>query len=132
MAGLVSGAVVRVYFPFSDSVETKKRPALILVPQIGEDIVVCAITTKQHHPNALSFAPSDEEQFAGNPIYKGQNAFMKMQTSWILPLHIATLHTSLLADEGPNRPALLGYIDDDIYVQVIDRFIAASSLPEAR
>jgi mRNA interferase MazF len=44
MEGLVKGDVVVLGFPFSNLIETKKRPALILKVPKGDDLIVCQIT----------------------------------------------------------------------------------------
>ena len=47
MERLVKGDVVVVPFPFSDMSGSKRRPALVLTDLIGDDIVICQITSKQ-------------------------------------------------------------------------------------
>lgn len=46
MAGFVKGDVVIVPFPFSDLAGAKRRPALVLVPLRGDDLILCQITSR--------------------------------------------------------------------------------------
>lgn len=46
MAKFVKGDVVVVPFPFSDLSQSKRRPALIIVPLEGNDAILCQITSK--------------------------------------------------------------------------------------
>jgi mRNA interferase MazF len=47
VAGFVKGDVVVVPFPFSDLTQTKRRPALVISPLDGEDVILCQITSQQ-------------------------------------------------------------------------------------
>ena len=38
--------IVVIPFPFTNLISVDKRPALVLIDQIGEDIVLCQITSK--------------------------------------------------------------------------------------
>ena len=46
MAGFVKGDLVVIPFPFSDLSGQKKRPALVLASLIGNDLILCQITTQ--------------------------------------------------------------------------------------
>lgn len=46
MERFVKGDIVVVNFPFSDLSDSKKRPALVLADLIGDDIILCQITSK--------------------------------------------------------------------------------------
>lgn len=46
MAKFVKGDVVVVPFPFSDLSNAKKRPALVVTSLIGDDVILCQITTQ--------------------------------------------------------------------------------------
>lgn len=46
MEKLVKGDVVVLPFPFSDLSASKKRPALVISPLEGEDLILCQITSQ--------------------------------------------------------------------------------------
>jgi mRNA interferase MazF len=46
MAKFVKGDVVVIPFPFSDLSQSKRRPALVIAPLEGNDIILCQITSK--------------------------------------------------------------------------------------
>lgn len=46
MEELVKGDVVVLPFPFSDLSASKKRPALVVSPLEGEDLILCQITSQ--------------------------------------------------------------------------------------
>jgi mRNA interferase MazF len=43
----VKGDVIVVLFPFSDLSNAKKRPALVVAPLDGDDVILCQITSRQ-------------------------------------------------------------------------------------
>lgn len=43
----VKGDVVVVPFPFSDLSASKKRPALVAATLVGDDVILCQITSEQ-------------------------------------------------------------------------------------
>ena len=45
MGRFIKGQVVVVPFPFSDLTDYKLRPALVLAPLMGDDVILCQITT---------------------------------------------------------------------------------------
>jgi mRNA interferase MazF len=45
MGRFIKGEVVVVPFPFSDLSNFKRRPALVLAPLKGDDVILCQITT---------------------------------------------------------------------------------------
>lgn len=60
MAKFVKGDVVVVPFPFSDLTEVKRRPALVVAPLDGEDVLLCQITSKAFSDNySISLIESD-------------------------------------------------------------------------
>ena len=46
MEGLVKGDIVVMPFPFTDLKATKKRPAIVITPLVGDDLIICQITGK--------------------------------------------------------------------------------------
>ena len=46
MGKFVKGDVVAVPFPFTDLTGQKKRPAFVVVPLRGDDVILCMITTR--------------------------------------------------------------------------------------
>ena len=62
MARFVKGEVVVIPFPFSDLSQAKRRPALVLAPLVGEDVILCQITSKGIRDNyAISLDDADFE-----------------------------------------------------------------------
>lgn len=60
MEGLVKGDVVVLPFPFSDLSSTKRRPALIISCLVGDDLIICQITTQDRDdPYAIPLKKSD-------------------------------------------------------------------------
>ncbi|MBF0118649.1 MAG: type II toxin-antitoxin system PemK/MazF family toxin [Desulfobacterales bacterium] len=46
MGKFIKGDIVVVPFPFSDLSHNKKRPALVVATMLGDDIILCQITSK--------------------------------------------------------------------------------------
>ena len=46
MEQFVKGDVVVLPFPFSDLSSSKKRPALVVANLVGDDIILCQITSE--------------------------------------------------------------------------------------
>jgi mRNA interferase MazF len=44
MEGFVRGEVVILEFPFSNLIQTKRRPSLVIKVPKGDDVIVCQIT----------------------------------------------------------------------------------------
>lgn len=44
MEGLVKGEVVIIEFPFSNLIQSKRRPSLVIKVPKGDDVIVCQIT----------------------------------------------------------------------------------------
>lgn len=62
MAKFVKGDVVVIPFPFSDLSQSKRRPALIIAPLEGNDVILCQITSKSIKDNyAISLDDTDFE-----------------------------------------------------------------------
>ena len=48
MEGFVRGEVVILEFPFSNLIQAKRRPSLIIKVPKGDDLIVCQITGKSY------------------------------------------------------------------------------------
>lgn len=60
MAGPIKGDVVVALFPFSDLIQSKRRPALVLTTFLDQDILLCQITSQATgDPYAAELEPSD-------------------------------------------------------------------------
>jgi len=85
MEGFVRGDIVVIHFPFTDLSAAKKRPALIIAPLEGDDIIMCQITSKDTKDKyAIPLLMSD--------ILNGSFHY----TSNIRPNRIATLDKKLI------------------------------------
>lgn len=63
MAKFVKGDVVVVPFPFSDLTQAKRRPALVIAPLEGDDLILCQITSQAIKDNyAISLDDEDFER----------------------------------------------------------------------
>ncbi len=45
MEKFVKGDIVVVPFPFSNLTRAKRRPALVITPLAGDDVILCQITS---------------------------------------------------------------------------------------
>jgi mRNA interferase MazF len=62
----VKGEVVVLPFPFSDLSSSKRRPALVIAPLPGNDVILCMITSKAiRDSHAIPLARTD---FAGGGL----------------------------------------------------------------
>jgi mRNA interferase MazF len=60
VGGFVKGDIVIIPFPFTDLSGNKKRPAFVMTDLIGDDIIVCKITSKyKSDPLALPLGARD-------------------------------------------------------------------------
>jgi mRNA interferase MazF len=60
VAKFVRGDVVIVPFPFSDLTQAKRRPALVVAPLVGNDVILCQITSQTIHDSyALTITEED-------------------------------------------------------------------------
>lgn len=71
MARFVKGDVVVVPFPFSDLTQAKRRPALVLASNQGDDLILCQITS-QSVRDELAFAISNDD-FASGSLRQNSN-----------------------------------------------------------
>jgi mRNA interferase MazF len=72
MGRFAKGDVVIVPFPFSDLSASKLRPALVVAALIGDDVILCQITSQAKSDGyAISVGPTD---FASGGLPKDSNA----------------------------------------------------------
>jgi len=65
MERLVKGDIVVFQFPFSDTGESKKRPALITANTTDENLILCQITSqKRPDPDLISITKDDFQEGA--------------------------------------------------------------------
>ena len=71
MERFIKGDIVVVPFPFSDLSQSKKRPALVITSLIGDDFILCQITSqlaKDSYAVAIS-----EDDFQEGSLKKSSN-----------------------------------------------------------
>ena len=71
MATFVKGDVIVVPFPFSDLTQSKRRPALVVAPLEGDDVILCQITSKAVRDNYA--IPLDDKEFAAGSLQQASN-----------------------------------------------------------
>ena len=71
MARFVKGDVVVIPFPFSDLSQSKRRPAIVLAPLEGDDVVLCQITSKSIRDNYS--IPLDDTDFVSGGLKQASN-----------------------------------------------------------
>ena len=65
MEGLIKGDIVVFQFPFSDTSESKKRPALVTANTTDENLILCQITSqKRPDPDLISMTKDDFQKGA--------------------------------------------------------------------
>jgi mRNA interferase MazF len=64
MEGFVRGDIIILEFPFSNLIQSKRRPSLIIKVPKGDDLIVCQITGK-------SYEASVEIPITKQDFYKG-------------------------------------------------------------
>src|SRR5580658_8822563 len=71
MARFVKGEVVVLPFPFTDLTQAKRRPALVVTPLAGDDVILCQITSQ---PIKDAYAiPLDSADFEIGSIARASN-----------------------------------------------------------
>jgi mRNA interferase MazF len=67
----VKGEVVVLPFPFSDLSASKRRPALVITPLQGDDVILCMITSRAvRDSNAM---PITNDDFASGGLSRDSN-----------------------------------------------------------
>jgi len=64
MERLVKGGIVVLEFPFSDLIQVKRRPALVIKVPKGDDILVCQITGKSYE-KSVEISIKKEDFYSG-------------------------------------------------------------------
>ncbi|MBI2548504.1 type II toxin-antitoxin system PemK/MazF family toxin [Candidatus Woesearchaeota archaeon] len=83
MEGFVKGDIVVFQFPFSDTDESKKRPALVVANTTDENLILCQITSKKRpDPDIISITKDDFQKGA------------LKHDSFIRPTTLFTIHHS--------------------------------------
>lgn len=63
MEALIKGNIVVFQFPFSDTTESKRRPALVAVNPLDENLILCQITSrKRPDPYLVSISNHDFQE----------------------------------------------------------------------
>jgi len=98
--------LVTVAFPFTDLSAIKRRPALVLIVH-GEDLVVCAVTSKiSKRRDAV-------------PLDQGGMAAGRLPTrSEVRPLKLFTIHRALVH-------TIVGRVSDETFGQVVAPLVSA-------
>ncbi len=110
MAGFVRGDVVVVPFPFSNLSDSKRRPALVLSPLEGDDLILCQITSRQLRDRHAVLL--EEGDFASGSL---------RQLSNVRPNRIFTADRSLvLYRVGALKPTKLEEVVDKL-IKILGR-----------
>jgi len=105
VAGFVKGDVVVIPFPFSDLSQSKRRPALVIAPLEGNDVILCQLTSKiVKDTYAISI---DDTDFASGSLKQPGN---------IRPNRLFTADTHIILYR-------VGSIRDEKLAQVLDKLI---------
>ncbi len=102
MERFVKGDVVVVLFPFSDLSEAKKRLALVLADLLGNDIILCQITSQFSDDNYA--IPLNHGDFAAGSLNKESN---------IRPNRIFTADRNIISRK-------IGHLKSEKYVVVTE------------
>jgi mRNA interferase MazF len=65
MARFIRGEVVVFPFPFSDLSASKRRPALVIAPLHGDDLILCQITSQNVKSDQYSVGISSSDFVSG-------------------------------------------------------------------
>ena len=65
MEGFVRGDVIVLEFPFSNLMQVKRRPSLVIKIPNGDDIIVCQITGKSYE-KSVEIPIKKEDFYKGN------------------------------------------------------------------
>lgn len=97
MEKFVKGDVVVIPFPFSDLSDSKKRPALVLADLLGDDILLCQITSQ-----------STKDSFAVPLVYTDFISGSLPVDSYIRPTRIFTADKNIIIKKvGQVKPLVV-------------------------
>jgi len=105
MEGFIKGDVVIVPFPFSDLSNFKKRPALVISPLKGEDLILCQITSQKIFDNYA--VGINNEDFASGSLKVKSN---------VRPNRIFTADKKIILYK-------IGYLSKEKIAEIINRII---------
>jgi mRNA interferase MazF len=105
VAKFVKGDVVVIPFPFSNLSQSKRRPALVIAPLEGDDVILCQLTSKT--VGDIYAVPIGDSDFASGSLKQSGN---------IRPNRLFTADTHIILHR-------VGCIRNEKMQQVIDRLI---------
>jgi mRNA interferase MazF len=68
MGRFIKGEVVVILFPFTDLSGTKRRPAFVVTPLRGDDVILCQITSQNRNDGYSIPISKDDFVTGGIPI----------------------------------------------------------------
>ena len=108
MARLIKGDVVVIPFPFSDLSQSKRRPALVIAPLEGDDVLLCQLTSKAVKDTYA--IPIDDSDFTSGSLRQPGN---------IRPNRLFTADTHIILYRvGSIKNEKLGHVLDRL-VEII-------------
>jgi mRNA interferase MazF len=105
MGKFVKGEVVIIPFPFSDFSQTKRRPALVIAPLTGDDVILCMITSQLTRDSDAILLRN--EDFVQGSLH---------QDSYIRPNRLITADEAIVIRS-------VGQISDTLMDQVLQKLI---------
>jgi mRNA interferase MazF len=105
MGKFVKGEIVTLPFPFSDLGGSKKRPALAVSEAMGNDIILCQVTSSRNDAYCIELRKSDFT-----------TGFLPQDPSYIRPNKIFTADISVIIKSN-------GVISQAKYSEVRDKII---------
>jgi mRNA interferase MazF len=105
VGGFVKGDIVVVLFPFTDLSSAKKRPALVIAPLDGDDVILCQITSRNIR-DRYAIAISDRD-FSSGSLHQDSN---------IRPNRLFTADTRIIQYAA-------GHLNDETTGRVVDRIV---------
>lgn len=105
MGRFVKGEVVVLPFPFSDLSASKRRPALVITPLQGDDVILCMVTSRAvRDSNAISLTSSN---FASGGLSR---------QSYVRPNRLFTADSRIILRS-------IGKLTDDKMQEVVDAIV---------